>query len=333
MSAFINGITSYLPNSVLDNIELAAKFPEWTEEKIYLKTGIKERKIAGKNEYASDLAFHAALALFDSGACKSSDIDAIVLCTQSPDYVLPTTACLLQHRLGISTHALAFDFNLGCSGYIYGLGICKGLLETGQASSVLLLTADTYSKYVGDDDQSVRTLFGDGATATYISNQKLDTGLCLNITGPFEYGTDGSGGTNLIVENSGSIKDESKNRSQMCNLYMNGPEIFTFTLRVIPTLITNLLKKANLSMDDIDLYVFHQANQYLLDHLRKKLKIPAEKFALSLEMTGNTVSSTIPIVLEAYQDRIEFCNAKKVMLVGFGVGYSWGGVIIDRVTL
>ena len=333
MSAFINGITSYLPKTVFNNADLAAKFPEWTEEKIYLKTGIKERRIAGKNECASDLAFHAALALFDSGVCNARDIDAIVLCTQSPDYVLPTTACLLQHRLGISTRALAFDFNLGCSGYIYGLGICKGLLETGQASSVLLLTADTYSKYVGDDDQSVRTLFGDGATATHISKQKLDTGLRLDITGPFEYGTDGAGGANLIVENSGSMMDDSKNSSQMCNLHMNGPEIFTFTLLVIPTLITNLLNKANLSMDDIDLFVFHQANQYLLDHLRKKLQIPAEKFALSLEMTGNTVSSTIPIVLEAYQNRIEFCHAKKIMLVGFGVGYSWGGVIIDREVL
>src|SRR5690242_19857668 len=161
IQAAIKAIEYYLPENAVSTEQLAAEFPEWSVEKIEEKTGIRVRHTAGAGECASDLGCAAAQKLFDSGACAAADIDYILLCTQSPDYFLPTTACLMQERLGIPTHAGALDFNLGCSGFVYGLGLAQGLIATGQAGRVLLITAETYSKFIHPRDKSVRSLFGD----------------------------------------------------------------------------------------------------------------------------------------------------------------------------
>ena len=339
MSAFIRTIEYDFPNGVLTNEMLTAEYPEWSLEKIEQKTGIIERRIASKDECASDIGVRAAEKIFISSICNREEIDYILLCTQSPDYFLPTTACIMQKRLGLSTNCGALDFNLGCSGYIYGLGLAKGLVETRQARNILLITAETYSKHIHPGDKSVRTLFGDAATATLIQCKET-TGKKHTLIGPFVYGTDGAGGENLIVRTGGFrcprnnepatvAEDKNGNLCSEDNLYMNGSEIFTFTLRAVPATVRELLVTSGKSMIDIDLFVFHQANRFMLEHLRDKLKIPAEKFYMSFMNYGNTVSSTIPIALKDAQLEGKVKQGDLVMLVGFGVGYSWGATLVQ----
>ncbi len=337
MRVAIGAIEYYLPEKVVTNGALAAEFPEWSIEKIQRKTGILERHIAAPSECSSDLGYQAANRLFDSGVCSPGEIDYLLLCTQSPDYFLPTTACLLQDRLGIPETAGALDFNLGCSGFIYGLGLAQGLIRTGQASRVLLITAETYSKFIHPQDKSVRTLFGDAAAATLV--QAVSSGGDV-APAPFVFGTDGKGGGNLIVpagglrtpstlETAQAVSDDNGNWRSQDNLFMNGAEIFNFTLRAIPDSVSRLLTRANRHLEDVDFFVFHQANQYMLEHLRKKLGIPVDKFCLCLSHCGNTVSSTIPIALRNASKEGRLTDGQLVMLVGFGVGYSWGATLLQ----
>ena len=323
-----------LPETIVDNHQLAAEFKNWTAEKILSKTGIRQRHITGPNECASDLAVGAAKKLLARNLCPHKDIDCLIYCTQSPDYMLPTTACLIQERLELSNNCAAFDFNLGCSGYIYGLGLAKGLIESGQAGNVLFLTADTYSKFINPKDQSVRTLFGDAGTATLI---RAGAGAG-KLTGPFVYGTDGKGKNNLIVPTRGMkrnyvngaelITDESGNSRTVNDLFMNGPEIFAFSMKVVPRTVARLLEKAKIAVEQVDLFIFHQANLFMLEHLRKKLGVPPERFCVDMEDVGNTVSCTIPIALKRSIDAKKIKNGALVMLVGFGVGYSWGATLM-----
>jgi len=335
MHASISAIEYFLPETTVSTGDLSAEFPEWSVEKIDSKTGIRDRHIVGTEECSSDLAFAASQKLFESGACRPEQIDFVLLCTQSPDYFLPTTACLLQDRLGIPTSTGALDFNLGCSGFVYGLGLAEGLISSGQASNVLLLTAETYSKFLNPQDRSVRTIFGDAAAATLVGSVDAPTPLI----GPFVYGTDGSGGPNLIVPTGGMRKartaesgiasvDEGGNVRSEDNLYMNGAEIFNFTLTAVPQSVQALLDKSGSKLEDIDLFVFHQANKYMLDHLRKRMKIPEDKFQLAMSHCGNTVSSTIPIALKHASSDGKLKEGSLVMLVGFGVGYSWGATLL-----
>lgn len=334
MKATIAAIEYYLPPAVSDTAQLAAEFPEWSVQKIEDKTGVKQRHIATGEECSSDLAVSAARQLFDSGVVTPAEIDYVLLCTQSPDYFLPTTACLVQDRLGIPATAGALDFNLGCSGYIYGLGLAQGLIETGQASNILLLTAETYSKFLHPKDRSVRTIFGDAAAATLV--RAVDR--CDPALGPYVYGTNGAGGPHLIVPTGGMREprtadsateqtDDSGNVRSRDNLFMSGADVFTFTLEVVPATVAKILERSGLAPDDIDLYVFHQANKYMLEHLRKKIKLPAEKFWVSMSHCGNTVSSTIPIALKDAVAAGKLQPGATVMLVGFGVGLSWGATI------
>lgn len=318
IQARITAIEYHLPSGVLTNEELATQFPEWGVEKIAAKTGISTRHIAADAELSSDLAFAAATELFASKACRPEDIDFILLCTQTPDHALPTTACLLQHRLGLRTSCGALDFNLGCSGFVYGLSLAKGLIETAQARRVLLLTAETYTKLLDPADKTVRTLFGDGAAATLVEANS-ETGEQI---GPFVFGTDGSGGENLICTQ-GGFRGGAKSQ-----LFMNGPEIFNFTIKAVPEAVEQLLRRAGCVMDEVDLFVFHQANAYMLEHLRRKIGVPSEKFVVAMEHSGNTVSATIPIALKESEMKGKLRRGMKVMIVGFGVGYSWGAAML-----
>jgi 3-oxoacyl-[acyl-carrier-protein] synthase-3 len=318
--AVISAIAFHLPAEVLTNARLALDFPEWPADKIEAKTGILQRHIAGPAECSSDLAYNAARNLFAAGHCRPEEVDFVILCTQTPDFALPTTACMLQHRLGIPTTAGAFDFNLGCSGYVYGLSLCKGLVETGQARKVLLLTAETYSKLLDTQDKGARTIFGDGAAATLVT---ADNGTPLAI-GPFVFGTDGRGATNLICA-AGGFREKNVSLGK---LSMNGPEIFNFTLKAVPETVNKLLHIAGLQLAEVDLFVFHQANQYMLEHLRRKLGVAEDRFFVSLADSGNTVSSTIPIALCRALEQKRLKPGMRIMLMGFGVGYSWAGAMI-----
>ncbi len=329
MSAFIKAISYYLPQEVLSNEEISRNFPEWSTEKIAQKVGITERHVAGRDETAGDMAFHAAEKLFSEHHINRQDIDFVILCTQSPDYFLPSTACVLQNKLGLSTNIGAFDFNLGCSGYIYGLAVSRGLIAAGIAKNVLLLTSETYTKYLHPLDKGNQTIFGDAATATLVSTNGWGE------IGEFVLGTDGAGANDLIIK-SGATRhphpyndlyiDEGGNPISSDHLYMNGGEIFTFTIEKVPALISETLSKNQLANSDIDLYVLHQANKYILDFLRKKMTIPAERFYLNMARVGNTVSSTIPIAMCDSMDKISKYN--NILLAGFGVGLSWGATII-----
>lgn len=331
-AAFIKCISIYLPEKILDNAKINEEHPEWSVDKISSKTGIYSRHIAGDNEFASDMAVKAAIALFDENNINPQEIDYILFCTQSADYFLPTTACILQDRLNIPTSAGALDFNLGCSGYIYGLSLAKGLIASGVASNVLLLTSETYSKYIHPQDKSSKTIFGDAATASLITT-----------TGSFEikkfsFGTDGKGSSNLMVTRGGSryrhtdaideLNDDGQFVKNENNLFMNGSEIFTFTSKSVPVLVKEVLSKNELEQNDINFFVFHQANKYMLDFIRKKIEIPVEKFIYHIQNVGNTVSSTIPIALK--EKCFECEKGKYLLLAGFGVGYSWAGCIIQK---
>ncbi len=339
MEAVIKRIEYHLPSHVLSNDELAATDTKWTAGEIAAKTGIVERRLAAADECASDLAVAASRKLFASGVCRAEDIDYLLFCTQAPDYPLPTTACLLQERLGLPRTCGALDFNLGCSGFVYGLGMAKGLVETGQARHVLLLTADTYSKYIHPMDMNVRTLFGDAGAATLVEAREGEWSDGAGSIGPFVFGTDGRGAANLMVAAGGARDLASTSRSAPESaaaksippprLAMNGPEIFSFTLEAVPAAVSSLLERCQLRSEDVDLFVFHQANKFILDHLRKKLRIPPERFYMWLSHCGNTVSSSIPIALtHALLDgRVQ--PGSRVVLVGFGVGYSWAATLVQ----
>jgi 3-oxoacyl-[acyl-carrier-protein] synthase-3 len=327
--AYIKAISYYLPKNVVTNEQLVEEFPEWSVEKIAKKIGINQRHVAAEGETAGDMACRAAERLFEEHDIDKADIDFVLLCTQSPDYFLPSTSCIIQHQLGLSTKCGAFDFNLGCSGYEYGLAVAKGLIGSGISKNVLLLTAETYNKHIHLKDKGNRTIFGDGASASLITTEGFAE------IGDFVLGTDGSGYDKLIHK-SGAMRqyqplndlvyDEDGNPVSSDFLYMDGRAIFDFTSDVVPSMIEELLAKSRMSMHDVDLFVFHQANKYMINYLRKLMEIDKDKFYVFMENVGNTVSSTIPIAL---------CEAQKedrlhgnVLLAGFGVGLSYAATML-----
>ena len=329
MEAFIKAISYYLPEKIVTNEQLVEEFPEWSVEKIAKKVGINERRIAAEDETAGDMAYKAAEKLIEENAITRETIDFVLLCTQSPDYFLPSTSCIIQNRLLLSRKCGALDFNLGCSGYEYGLAIAKGLIISGVAKNILLLTAETYNKHIHPKDKGNRTIFGDGASASLISTDGFAE------IGEFVLGSDGSGYDRLIHK-TGAMRhfqplndlhdDENGNPLSSDYLFMDGKAIFDFTSDVVPPMIEETLTKNYLTMDDVDLYVFHQANKYMINYLRKLMGIDKEKFYIFMENVGNTVSSTIPIAL---------CEAQKegklhgnILLAGFGVGLSYGATVL-----
>lgn len=321
MGSFIHSIEYFLPENSLDNNKLSLEFPEWEAEKILEKVGIQNRHIVSKNETALDLALKASEKVLNN--YDRELIDFVLLCTQSPEYYLPSGACILQDMLKLRKDIGALDFNLGCSGYVYGLALAKSLIGSKLATNILLITAETYSKHIHPSDKSNRSIFGDGAAASIISSSSTEK------IHEFELGTDGKGKDNLIVRRGGlrnlGLNDENLPENY---LFMNGPEIFNFTLDIVPDLVKNVLLKNNESLDSIDFCIFHQANKFILEYLRKKMKIDPAKFYQNMLETGNTVSATIPIALRDCLDSGLIKTGDKVLLVGFGVGYSWGATII-----
>ena len=329
--AYIKAISYYLPEKVVTNEELVKEFPEWSVEKVAQKVGVDSRHEAAENETAGDMAEKAARKLFEEYQIDPKSIDFLMLCTQSSDYFLPSTACILQNRLGIPTTAGAFDYNLGCSGCIYGMAIAKGLITAGIAKNVLLLTAETYNKYLHPSDKSNRSIFGDGAAACLVSIEGFAK------IGGLSLGTDGSGANNLIVKTGASrqkeatgkfVEDEEGHVWYDDYLYMNGGAIFNFTLDAVPTMMKDILEKNKLGKEEIDYFVFHQANKFMLNTIRKVCVLPKDKFYVNLLTTGNTVSSTVLIGLKDCIDNGTIKAGDKVMISGFGVGLSWGGTIL-----
>ena len=324
MKAYVKRIEYYLPEMVEEN----------PPNRLRKKTGIFRRHICAENEIASDLAVRAAEKVFASGIDRNK-VEMLLLCTQSPDYFLPTTACILQDKLRLSKFCGAMDYNLGCSGYIYGLSIAKGLIESGQVQNVLLLTAETYSKYINEQDHSVKPLFGDGATATFIEGMDTDV---PGLDG-FVFGTDGSGYKNLIVPAGGMAcpydkadtaeeADEYGNVRTAFNIRMNGSAISDFALEAVPDTVNKILQKTHKTKDEIGYFVFHQANKFMLEYLQQKCDLLDYPYWNDVEEYGNTVSSSIPIAIADMlaKDRQE---NPVIMSIGFGVGLSWGGCLMN----
>lgn len=324
--AEIGPISIHFPERCETNAELQSQFPEWDIPLIEEKTGICSRYIAAPGETAADLGWQACEKLFREHNIDRQSIDFILLCTQTPDYPLPTTACLLQQRLGLRTSCGAIDFNLGCSGFVYGLALAEGLVQSGAAKRILLVTAETYSKYIDDEDRSLRTIFGDAAAATLI------TASDTRSLEAFQFGTDGSGADTLLVGDGGArpcsdaIKPRHRKRWKS-RLYMDGPSLMSFTVVAVPKLIEEILELTNLSMDDIDLFLLHQATHKMLAQMQARLGVGDDRLPIRLAHCGNTVSSTLPILISQLREDKRIQPGKPNLLVGFGVGWSWAGCV------
>ncbi|MBP3819627.1 MAG: ketoacyl-ACP synthase III [Butyrivibrio sp.] len=325
LKAYITHVAYELPKKIVEN----------EKGRLRRKTGIVYRHVCEENETAADLAKRAAEKLFANGV-KHNKIEYLIFCTQSPDYILPTTACLLQDRLNLSKDIGATDINLGCSGYEYALGLAKGLIESEQVQNVLILTGETYSKYINPEDNTVLPLFGDAGTATLVSGCEAERAGIRGLV----YGTDGSGAENLIVPVGGirkrwhntkeeTIVDQYGNKRSNFNLYMNGSAIMDFALDVVPSCIDKILQKTKLKKEDIGYYVFHQANQFMLQYLQQKCDLLGMNYWNDVKNYGNTVSNSVPIAIVDMLHASNNVDLRNVMLIGFGVGLSWSGCLAD----
>lgn len=327
----VSGIEFHLGSLREPNQDLLLDNPAWDLSAIEQATGITCRSLAKEGECASDLAVEAAEKLLARGLVRRDEIDALIFCTQTPDYLLPTTACGIQERLKLSTATAAFDINLGCSGFVYGLAIASSMLKNGLAKKLLLLTADTYSKLISKTDRTCRPIFGDGAAATL-----LEIVEGRDEIGPFELGTDGRGGDKLIFRGSGlrpappahEAETTTLSSPARASLKMDGAGVMMFTMSAVPKTVSALLKKAGLEKDQIELYVFHQASRSVLDNIVRHLDLPDEKVFRGFGEIGNMVSASIPIALKQASDEGRLKSGQRVLLAGFGVGYSWGACML-----
>ena len=333
MKAQIAAIEYALPAKCVTNDELDQLHPSWSMRAVEKRTGVLTRFICAEDETALDLATVACERLFDRGVVSREDVGAIILCTQSPDYIMPPNATLLQSRLQLPNSIGAFDYSLACSGYIYGLLMGKALIESNSLDNILLVTSEAYSKFIHPGDRASMFLFGDGAAVTLL--RKGPEGV-----GEFILGTDGSGGDRFIIPAGGT---RIRNTAETCiekidvhgnvrtqeNIHMDGSAILTFARRQIPKCVRNLLAKTGYTQDDISLFVFHQASGLVLDYLEKTLEIPKEKTFRNLHRVGNTVSASIPIAIRDAQLEGRIVPGSRLLLVGFGVGLSWGACIVD----
>ena len=335
MYSHIKAISYHLPENIFSNDDFFRDFPDAISQKEnLLKTGVEQRRIIAPDETASDIGVKAALKLFEEHSISPDSIDFILFCAQEFDHYTPTTACIIQEKLNLPKHCGALDFNLGCSGFVYGLSLAKGLIESVGAKNVLLITSSVLTRTFNKKDKSSIFVFGDGAAATLISSRETK-GI-----GEFIFGTDGSGKNKIIIKDGGArnkISENSKidhpdeygNITNDSSFYMNGTSVFIFGLKTVPAMMNDLFKKENKSIEDIDLFIFHQANLFLIDAIRSKMEIPEKKVFNFIKNVGNTVSSSIPIALS---EAIKEGKAKKgdrISIAGFGVGLSWAATIIE----
>lgn len=335
--AYLHAVQYYLPAKRRTNEDLVRLNPHWHPDKIFAKTGIRSRPIAGDDQTAADMAVEAAEQLFQQTGFERSAVDAILFCTQSPEFFLPSSACLLQNRLDLPMHCAAFDYNLGCSGFTYGLWLAKALIASEAARNVLLVVGETYSKYCNPHDLITATIFGDGAAAALITAEPKGA---LASIGPTVLGTDGRGAEQLIVRAGAARvprsdatavirRDHRGNQRNDEQLWMNGPEIYGFTLTTVHEGIEQLLKRAGLDWDQVDLFLMHQANRFMLEKLCQKMGVAPEKMPIDMEDIGNTVSASIPILICRCQDAGLLKPYQRYVLAGFGVGYSWAMTLLN----
>ena len=332
MKCRIKEISTYFPEDILTNDDLVQEFPGFKIKELTRLTGVNSRHISKKNETSVDMGVSAAIKLFEKGVDRST-IDYIIFCSAGGDYFTPPSSCIIHEKLGLPESCGAFDFNQGCTGYIYGLNLAESLIASGSAQNILLITSETITKTIHPKDKSNRAIFGDGATATLIAKSDDD-----KQSSGFVFGTDGSMHEKIIIRNGRErfplienmvedTYDKNGNVYNPANFYMDGSEVFNFSIAKAPKLVYKLLEKSNLVLGDIDFFIFHQANRIILETIGRKLRIPESKVIIDIENTGNTVSSTIPIVIANGLKKGIFKRGNLIMIAGFGVGFSWGGTI------
>lgn len=321
MAGFLRALRHVLPEGRLSNADLVAANPDWNADKIYAKTGIRSRRVVPPEQTAGDLGLLATRELLDRDCVAPGRIDALLFISQSADYLLPATACVLHDRLGLSTRCAAFDINLGCSGFTYGLWLAGSLIESRTASQVLLICSETYSRYCDLHDLATVSLFGDGAAAALIT---ADSASALARLGPTVLGTDGNGACNLIVPQGGArARTTNPDGGGRPRLVMDGPEVFQFALDRIGPALSDLFNVAGKTREDIDLFLFHQANRFMLSTLREELCLPAERFPIDVEEVGNAATASLPILVSRCLQAGMIHSGCRSVLAGFGVGFSW----------
>lgn len=333
MGLIIEQIEYYLPENKVTNNDLSIENPSWEMEKAEGKSGVKNRYLALEDETSLDLAIKAIDKLHLKDGTQLDKINAIIFCTQSPDYIMPANSFLIHKHFKFSEKVWSFDLNLACSGYVYGLAIAKGMIESGMAKCVLLVTAETYSKYTNPKDRSTRILFGDAAAASILTNDisKGIIDIILSTSGEkFDTFYIPAGGmkTPKNIDTKQISSDSSGNSKSLENIHMNGFAVWQFISKKVSEQITELLNRNNLSVDDIDLFVFHQASKLTLDSLIKALGVSSNKVFTNIEKVGNTVSSSIPIALKDAEDAGKLKRNNLIILSGFGVGLSWGSILM-----
>lgn len=324
-NARIAGIVSCVPRRVVGNDHFEARFGDKVADVVKM-TGVQSRRWVEDGVTTSDLCRHAADHLLDKLGRDRADVDAVIFVSQTPDYRLPATSCLLQERLGLRAGIIAFDVSLGCSGYVYGLWLAMMMVQGGGARNVLLAVGDTSSIMNDPEDRSTALLFGDAGTATLIERTEDEA------EAHFVFGTDGAGAENLIVPKGAFRKCTGHPKFAAYEqdiLFMDGGEVFNFTLKAVPQLIADTLAVSGKDVADHDIFVLHQANTFMIKHLAKKAKLPMDKVPINIDRFGNTSSATLPLVMadvSAEQLQAECC---RVAMFGFGVGFSWGGASLD----
>jgi len=319
----IIGTGKYVPEKILTNSDLE-KIVETNDEWIVSRTGIRERHIAAPHEATSDLAYEAALKALDSAGMKAEDLDLIIIATVTPDSAFPSTACILQDKLG-AKGAAAFDLSAACSGFVYSLATAVGFIQNGMYNNALIIGADTLSRITDYTDRNTCVLFGDGAGAVIIGEVPEGRGFQS-----FDLGAEGSGGNLLKLEAGGSRLPASQQtvEDKKHFIYMNGREVFKFAVRVMGSATERVLTKAGLGKEDIDLFVPHQANIRIIQSAMQRLDLPPEKCVINVDKYANTSAASIPLALVEAAEEGRMKEGDTVLMVGFGGGLTWGASVL-----
>jgi 3-oxoacyl-[acyl-carrier-protein] synthase-3 len=323
-SVGILGTGAYLPEKRLTNADLE-QMVDTSDEWITSRTGIKERRIAADHEASSDLAVHAARQALDKAGISAEQVDLIIVATVTPDMSFPATACLVQEQIG-AHKAATFDLSAACTGFIYGISTATQFIATGSYEYALVIGVECLSRIVDWNDRNTCVLFGDGAGAAVLGPVKEGYGFQS-----FELGGDGSGKDLLKVEAGGSRLPASENTvaNRMHTLFMNGREVFKFAVRMMTSASDEVLAKANLSMEDIDLFVPHQANLRIIEAAMKRYGLAAEKVVVNLDRYGNMSSASIPVALHEAIEEGRVSDGDTIVLCGFGGGLTWGATVLN----
>lgn len=320
----IAGISTCVPSRLFDNLTKTSVFTKDEIKKVVALAGVSTRRVVDEKTCSSDLCIAAAKSVIESLKWETNSIDVLIMVTQTPDYFLPQTSCLIHKHLKLSKNCATFDVGLGCSGYPYGLWLASMMFKTGDYSRIILCHGDTPTRYAHKSDRSVSLLFGDAGTATAIELDNTENSEKWFYT----LHTDSNGYDDMIIEG-GAFRERFPEDSKKCYLQMKGANVFNFTLKRVPELISDTLRFSNLDIEDIDYFILHQANQFIIRHLANKINLPLKKVPIILKEYGNTGGCSIPLTIT--QGKLDRSTdiPLKMMLVGYGVGLSWASALIS----